>query len=348
MRYGRLFSALAVVAAANPLVALNELRARTDSPPGSSRTPSGRRTAPRTWRYLERNGFRGNWHTEDPGQARLQRGRPRRRGRRGALERAELWACAPTGRTGRTTSPSCWRRSSRSPATPTAASTPGPATSARSRPTLQTFTYPANGAHGTTSPYLYVLGYGGGTTSATLSGASLTGPDGRIRLRVVDNETEDVDGTLPPGGFLQPETPARERHAVHGAGHLHGRHGRAQGRALELHHGPCGRGTDALRRGRAGRHGACDGAARRTHAEGLARAVPHHQRRHPGPDHHPRAGDRAPRAGDRAAAGLQLPLDDAHADAHPDARAGSRRAAARCGSPSGSTGSGRARSRSRA
>ena len=47
--------------------------------------------------------------------------------------------------------------------------------------TLQTFTYPSDGARETTSPYLYVLGYGGGTTSATLSGASLTGPRGAIR-----------------------------------------------------------------------------------------------------------------------------------------------------------------------
>ena len=72
---------------------------------------------------------------------------------------------------------------------------------------LRTFTYPADGARDTTSPYLYVLGYGGGTISATLSDATLTGPEGTIGLRVVDNHTAGAEGTLPPGGFLIPEFP---------------------------------------------------------------------------------------------------------------------------------------------
>ena len=68
MRYGRLFSAIAVAAAANPLAALNELRATNGFPAGIVENPAWSANCAAHMRYLELNDFRGNWHTEEPGR----------------------------------------------------------------------------------------------------------------------------------------------------------------------------------------------------------------------------------------------------------------------------------------
>src|SRR3954453_2971075 len=45
---------------------------------------------------------------------------------------------------------------------------------------LTLYTFPGDGVAGATSPYLYAFGFGGGTEAGTLSGATLTGPDGPV------------------------------------------------------------------------------------------------------------------------------------------------------------------------
>ena len=57
MRYGRLLSAIAVAAAANPLAALNELRAKNGIPAGIVENPAWSANCAAHMRYLELNGF---------------------------------------------------------------------------------------------------------------------------------------------------------------------------------------------------------------------------------------------------------------------------------------------------
>jgi hypothetical protein len=58
----------------------------------------------------------------------------------------------------------------------------------------------------TTGPHLYVLGFGTGFANH-LTEASLTGPDGPLEVRSVDNYTEQVGSYLPPGGIIIPVAP---------------------------------------------------------------------------------------------------------------------------------------------
>ena len=181
---------------------------------------------------------------------------------------------------------------------------------------LTTFTYPADGARETTSPYLYVLGYGGGTSGATLSDATLIGPEGLIALRVVDNHTADVAGTLPPGGFLVPESPLEHDTPYTAQVTFTSDKGVREVRRWSFTTGTVTEGQTPYAEAEPDRRLARHGHARRAHAQGLGHAVPDDQRRDPGPDHHPRADDRPPRARERAAARLPLPREDAHDDAH--------------------------------
>lgn len=65
----------------------------------------------------------------------------------------------------------------------------------------------------TTGPHLYIFGFGANTFSGRLSGASLTGPDGPVDVRSVDNHTSGPEGNLgpylPAGGILIPAKPLR-------------------------------------------------------------------------------------------------------------------------------------------
>jgi hypothetical protein len=74
-------------------------------------------------------------------------------------------------------------------------------------PALQLYTFPGDGAQGATSQYLYVFGFGGGTSRGRITAASLTGPDGPVRVTVIDNHTPGAEGYLPPGGYLSPAEP---------------------------------------------------------------------------------------------------------------------------------------------
>ena len=238
--------------------------------------------------------------------ARLQRGRARTPPAARCSPTRRRWACRPTGRTGRTTSPSCWRRSSRSRATPTAASTPGPATSARSRRRCETFTYPADGATRDDEPVPVRarLRRRDDERDAQRRLADRPGrPDRPARSSTT--RREEAEGYAAAGRLPDPGVAARGRHALHRAGHVHVRHGRA--RASSAGASPPARvGAGQTLYGEAEPTGASPRLrpARRAHAQGLARAVSDHQRRDPGPDHHARADDRPPRARERAAARL--------------------------------------------
>ena len=206
MRYGRLFSAIAVAAAANPLTALNDLRARNGIPAGIVENPVWSANCAAHMRYLELNDFRGNWHTEERGRAGYSEAGH-------AAAGSAVLSNAPS--VGLETNWEDWPfhfAQLLSPKLSVSGYADGciytwPGYQRPEPARLTTFTYPADGARRTTSPYLYVLGYGGGTSGATLSDATLIGPEGLIALRVVDNHTADVAGTLPPGGFLVPENP---------------------------------------------------------------------------------------------------------------------------------------------
>jgi hypothetical protein len=158
-------------------------------------------------RYLALNDFRGDWHTEEPGRPGYSEA-----GR--AAAGSAVLSNAPS--VGLETNWEDWPfhfAQLLSPKLSVSGYADGciytwPGYQRPEPATLTTFVYPGDGARGTTSPYLYVLGYGGRTTAATLSDATLTGPAGPIALRVVDNRSAD---TLPPGGFLVPQTPLEHR-----------------------------------------------------------------------------------------------------------------------------------------
>jgi hypothetical protein len=64
-----------------------------------------------------------------------------------------------------------------------------------------------------TGPYLYVFAFGQNARSVELTSASLTGPDGPVEVRTVDDTTSgpkgDLGGYLPPGGMVIPVSPLR-------------------------------------------------------------------------------------------------------------------------------------------
>jgi hypothetical protein len=56
-----------------------------------------------------------------------------------------------------------------------------------------------------TGPHLYLLAFG--TERGRLTSASLTGPNGLVEVRTVDNSTGSVGNYLPPGGIVIPAAP---------------------------------------------------------------------------------------------------------------------------------------------
>jgi hypothetical protein len=64
-----------------------------------------------------------------------------------------------------------------------------------------------------TGPYLYVLIHGGGNSNGRLTAATLTGPDGAVEVRMVDNKTSTDKGNLgqylPSGGIVIPVKPLK-------------------------------------------------------------------------------------------------------------------------------------------
>jgi hypothetical protein len=226
VRNGLLFNALVTIAAgsalflatparADPLDDLNALRAANGLPAGIVERPEWSAACALHMRYLALNGFAGDWHTESP--------------TRPGFTAAGL---AAAGSSVLSNAPSFGLETHWEGAPFHFAQLLAPKLSVtgfadgcmytwpgylRPEPLdLRLFTYPGDGTLGTTSPYLYVFGFGGGTTGGTLSEATLTGPGGAVGVLVVDNHTPGVAGLLPPGGILIPDAPL-ERNADYAA-----------------------------------------------------------------------------------------------------------------------------------
>lgn len=119
------------------------------------------------------------------------------------------------------------------PNTPYVCATTWPGYTRANPGSSQTFTYPGNGSGGvpyqetaaegpftpgdmvglpqptTTGPYLYLFATGSfGQQNAQLTAASLTGPQGAVEVRTVDNTTSQVGPYLPrPSGMIIPVSP---------------------------------------------------------------------------------------------------------------------------------------------
>jgi len=202
VRYGRLLGALAL--AVNPLIGLNELRAANGIPAGIVENPAWSAGCAAHMDYLRLNGFRGDWHTEVPGRPGYSRA---------GAEAAKGAVLSDGPAHGVETDWEQWPYHFAQLLAPQL-SVSGYADGCiitwpgyrRPEPReLRVYPYPGDGAQGTTSPYLYLLGHGAGTKVATVTGASLHGPDGPLPVRVVDSR--DADGLLPPGGILFPGAP---------------------------------------------------------------------------------------------------------------------------------------------
>lgn len=216
MRNGFLCSALLITVAgsgllataslADPLDDLNALRAANGLPAGIVENPAWSAGCALHMKYLALNDFAGDWHTESPS--------------RPGYTAAGL---AAAGSSVLSSAPSVGLETNWEDAPFHFAQLLAPRLSVtgyadgcmytwpgylRAEPAeLRLYTYPGDGAQSTTSPYLYVLGFGGGTTGATLSEATLTGPGGAVPVHSVDNHTPGVEGLLPPGGIVIPDAP---------------------------------------------------------------------------------------------------------------------------------------------
>src|SRR4051794_9064060 len=218
VRIGLLFRALgavAVLANADPLAELNTLRAANGIPAGISENPAWSAGCAQHMNYLELNDFAGDWHTEVPGRPGYTDA-----GRAAAgssvLSNAPSLGLEPNWET----SPFHFAQLL-APALSVSGSAPGciytwPGYKRPEPPALTLYTYPGDGVADATTPYLYVLGFGGGAGEGRLSDASLAGPDGPVGVNVIDNHTAGAEGYLPPGGILSPEEPL-EDHAVYTA-----------------------------------------------------------------------------------------------------------------------------------
>ena len=196
----------ATAATADSLDDLNALRSANGLPAGIGENPAWSAACALHMRYLELNDFEGNWHTESPTRpgfsvAGLDAANSSVLSNAPSLGLETNWEDAPfhfaqllapklsvTG-----FSDGCmytWPGYQR----------PEPAE-------LRLYSYPGDGIEDATSPYLYVFGFGGGTRGATLRDASLTGPDGPVAVRIVDNHTPGAEGLLPPGGIVIPAEP---------------------------------------------------------------------------------------------------------------------------------------------
>jgi hypothetical protein len=212
VRIGLLFRALgavAVLANADPLSELNTLRAANGIPAGIVENPAWSAGCALHMTYLGLNGFAGSWHTEVAGRPGYTEA-----GRQAAgssvLSNAPSLGLAPD-----------WQAAPfhfaqlLAPKLSVSGSAPGciytwPGYRRPEPAALTLYTFPGDGVTEATSPYLYVLGFGGGTTGGTLTDASLTGPSGPVAVNVVDNHTAGAAGYLPPGGFLSPAEPLED------------------------------------------------------------------------------------------------------------------------------------------
>jgi hypothetical protein len=206
---------LATAAVADPLDDLNALRAANGLPAGIVEDPVWSAGCGLHMSYLALNGFEGDWHTESPS-------RPGYTAAGASAAGSSVLSNAPSFGL-----PTNWEDAPFHFAQLLAPklSVTGFADGCmytwpgylRPEPAdLRLYTYPGDGVQDTTSPYLYVFGFGGGTTGGTLSEATLIGPSGAVGVRIVDNHTPGVAGLLPPGGIVIGDTPL-ERDGIYTA-----------------------------------------------------------------------------------------------------------------------------------
>jgi hypothetical protein len=200
---------VAVLANVDPLTELNSLRAANGIPAGITENPTWSAGCAQHMKYLELNGFAGDWHTEEPGRPGYSEA-GKQAANSSVLSNAPSLGLEPAWET----APFHFAQLL-APKLSVSGAVPGciytwPGYRRPEPAALTLFTYPGNGVTGATSPYLYVLGFGGGTTEGTLSDASLAGPSGLVALNVVDNHTPGAQGYLPPGGFLSPAEPLED------------------------------------------------------------------------------------------------------------------------------------------
>jgi hypothetical protein len=197
---------LAAAAPADPLDELNALRAANGLPAGIVENPEWSAGCGLHMHYLALNGFAGDWHTETPA--------------RPGFTAAGL---AAAGSSVLSNAPSLGLRTNWEDAPFHFAQLLAPKLSVTGfadgcmytwpgylraePPELRVYTYPGDGAQNVTSPYLYVFGFGAGTTGGTLSDATLLGPAGAVGVRTIDNHAPGVAGRLPPGGIVVPDAP---------------------------------------------------------------------------------------------------------------------------------------------
>ena len=212
MRIGLLFRALgavAVLANADPLTELNNLRAANGIPAGISENPAWSAGCAQHMHYLELNDFAGDWHTEVAGRPGYTDAGKAAAGS-SVLSNAPSLGLEPD-----------WQISPfhfaqlLAPRLSVSGAVPGciytwPGYQRPQPAQLELYTYPGDGVQDATSQYLYVFGFGAGVADGTLSDAVLIGPDGAVPLNVVDNHTPGAQGYLPPGGFLSPSEPLQD------------------------------------------------------------------------------------------------------------------------------------------
>ena len=185
------------------------MRAANGIPAGIAENPSWSAACARHMTYLELNDFAGNWHTEVAGRPGYSEA-GRQAAMSSVLSNAPTLGLEPDWET----APFHFAQLL-APQLSLSGAVPGciytwPGYRRPEPSSLTLYTYPGNGVVGATSPYLYVLGFGGGTSEGTISAASLTGPSGPVGLNVVDNQTQGAEGYLPPGGFLSPSEPLED------------------------------------------------------------------------------------------------------------------------------------------
>jgi hypothetical protein len=193
-------------AIADPLDDLNGLRAANGLPADIVENPEWSAGCGLHMHYLARNDFEGDWHTESPSRpgftaAGLAAAGSSVLSNAPSLGLATNWETAPF-HFAQLLAP---KLSVTGFAAGCMYTWPG---YRRAEPAdMRLYTYPGDGVEGTTSPYLYVFGFGAGTTGGTLRDATLTGPRGPLAVRVLDNHSPGVEGLLPPGGIVLPGAP---------------------------------------------------------------------------------------------------------------------------------------------
>jgi hypothetical protein len=165
------FAAFALVAHGDPLAELNSLRAANGLPAGIVENAAWSAGCALHMRYLERNDFAGDWHTEVPGRPGYTTA-----GREAAgsavLSNAPSLGLEPN-----------WEDAPLhfaqllAPQLSVSGSADGciytwPGYQRPEPPALQLYTYPGDGVQDTTSPYLYVFGFGGETSAGWRSRSS--------------------------------------------------------------------------------------------------------------------------------------------------------------------------------